>query len=92
MNTFEQSFAAEFEKIALSKTNIINAPTGKPRTFKSELGDLLTMGVGGGTRCIAPHRKRRCKTAPDTSPCIRCPSGRNRCWLTRHIRDNKGVV
>ncbi|NBO53853.1 MAG: hypothetical protein EBU84_04520, partial [Actinobacteria bacterium] len=53
MNTFEQSFAAEFEKIALSKTNIINAPTGKPRTFKSELGDLLTMGVGGGLGALA---------------------------------------
>ena len=48
MNSFEQSFVAEFEKIALSKTNILNAPTGAPKSMKSVLGDALALALAAG--------------------------------------------
>ena len=52
MTSFEQSFVAEFEKIALSKTNILNAPTGDPKNMKSHLGDMLALALGGGAGAL----------------------------------------
>ena len=48
MSVFEQSFVAEFEKVALSKTNTLNAPTGAPKNMKNALGDVLALALAAG--------------------------------------------